>query len=259
MEIKSYFEWSQLSVVFADFGNITAFNEGSPMYSSPIKLYSGVTNPIKIRCLDSDQKRVNVSNITIQTALFEASTNNVLASNIATAVDSANGKMMTTYTASQLSSLPSGLYELGMTGVDANAVVYPIFMDDAHSTRLVVELCPGPISANTAPVDLQWTTLGNTYVTTQAIDLSHRPLNSSLATACIDLNNYTGNIIAQGASITNPTDSDYANVSMVNYANTSGLVLQNISGAFQTIRLMMDNTSNITAVSDVVTGGNIRL
>lgn len=53
--IKSYFVPQKIRATFVGIGNICDVQEKT-VYSAPIKLYSGVNNPIKIKCLNSIKK-----------------------------------------------------------------------------------------------------------------------------------------------------------------------------------------------------------
>jgi hypothetical protein len=257
MEIKSYFEWYHLRAIFPSSESSYSFKEESIMYTNPIKLYSGVDNPIKVRCLDSEQKRVNVSNMTIQLNIFESETNNVLATSNASSIDNANGKILSQFNSNQLEGLDFGDYEIAMTSQDINGNIYPIYMDDNYTSRLPLTLLRGPVNANSEPIDLLWTNNDNSGVTSQYVNLSDRPILSTLATACLNLNSYSGNVVAQGSIITTPSETDFANISYVNYSNTSGLVFQNVEGSYGTIRFLLD--AAIGNANSYILGGNVRI
>ena len=67
MLFRSYFVG--ISDATSDIGKV-GYHEAITMYSTPLTIYSGVNNPIKISCMNSDQKLINVSNVDIQCGLF---------------------------------------------------------------------------------------------------------------------------------------------------------------------------------------------
>jgi len=232
------------------------------MYANPIKLYSGVNNPIKIQCMNTDQKKIDVSNVTIQLGLFEPETENELIINTAFGIDSANGIVGGLFTPSELDCLTFGFYELGITAFENSGNVYPVFINDSFGSRLPVQYCKGPVLGNSEPIAMTWVDSMAVGVVSNDVDLSSRPMNSTLATMCANLVNYTGNIVAQGTMISTPTSSDFGNISYSSYTNSNGPIFQSVSGSYAWIRFVLDGADpnhwgNISANS-VVTWSNIR-
>lgn len=276
--IKTYFENREtrvqayivgISSVTSDVG-LVGYNEAKVVYSIPLKLYSGVTNPIKVSCLNSDQKTVNVSTVNIQCGLFQAGTENELIVANAANIDAANGVVQVTFTPSQLAPLDFGFYEVAMTATDANLNVYPIYIDDNYGSRLPVQFLKGPVLAYANALPVQWTDQPTTGVTSQNINLTERPMGSTLATLQTNLGNattgYTGNIIAQGTMVTIPLSVDWGNISSTFYSNISGNVTQNVVGSFALIRFIADgidpngwgNTSS-SNISNVINFSSVRI
>jgi hypothetical protein len=233
------------------------------VYSTPITLYSGVNNPIKIQALNSDQKRIDVSNIAVQFGLFECNSENELISITASNVDAANGVVEATLTPSLLAPLDFGYYEIALIGTDLNSNVYPIYIDDNYGSRLTATLKKGPVLAYGDPLPVNFFDTVGVGVVSSEIDLTHRPQNSTLVTLQANLNSYTGNIIAQGSLISGPSSTDWGNISSTLYSNVSEPVFQNVNGAYACIRFILDsadpNGNGTVFANSFVSNANIRI
>ena len=265
--IKAYFENQEARILayVVGFGNI-GYNQGVAVYSTPVSLYSGTNNPIKIQCLNSDQKRINVSNVTVQLGVFQPGTQNELIVKTATNVDSANGVIETILTSSDLAPLDFGQYEIALVAVDEFNNAYPVYINDYYGSRLPTSLSKGPVLAYPDPIPVVWTDQSGIGVCSDAINLTTRPMNSTTATACMHLNSYTGNAIFSGTLVSSPTNTDWGNVSSTYYSNVSGLVFQNVEGSFAWIRIILDSIDpngygNISPsnIANYIMGGNIRI
>ena len=259
--IKAYPEKNKLLAYVVGFDTIGA-DQGVAVYSTPISLYSGVNNPIKIQCLNSDQKRIDVSNVTIQLGLFQPNTQNELVVKTATNIDAANGVVQATFTVGDLAPLDFGFYEVAVVATDLAGDSYPVYVNDYYGSRLTTTLSKGPILAYPDPINVVWTDQSGVGVCSDAINLTTRPMNSTTATLCANLVAYSGNILAQGTLVSLPTNTDWGNVSSTYYSNVSGLVFQNVEGSFAWLRFVLDNADpngwgNLSA-NTYINGGNIR-
>ena len=272
--IRTYFENKEpkIRAQIVGFSNantgigLIGYNEDRVMYSTPLQLFSGVNNPVKISCLNSDQKRINVSNVNIQCGLFVPNTQNELITANATNIDSANGIVEIIFTPSQLAPLDFGLYEVALTATDANLNCYPIYIDDNYNSRLTTRLSKGPVLAYDDPIPLSFTDTVDVGVVSNNIDLTQRPMNSTTATVCANLIAYTGNIIGQGSLVTIPFPNDWGNVSSSYYANVTGLVFQNMIGSFALARFVIEGIDphgygNVSPsnIALYINGANIRI
>jgi hypothetical protein len=272
--VKAYFEDKNTKILAYIVGfssategiGIVGYNEVRTVYSTPLVIYSGVNNPIKIQCLNSDQKRINVSNANIQCGLFVPNTQNELITANATSIDSANGVVEIIFTPSQISPLDFGMYEIGLVATDANLNAYPVYIDDNYGSRLSIRLDKGPVLAYPDPTPLTFLDVTDVGVVSNQINLTNRPMNSTLATLCANLVLYTGNIIAQGSLVSIPLPTDWANISLTGYSNAAGLVFQNVSGSFAWLRFVLDTidpskTGNLSPsnIAAYISGGNIRI
>ena len=272
--IKAYFEGEEnkilayfvgISDATSDIGKV-GYHEAITMYSTPLTIYSGVNNPIKISCMNSDQKLINVSNVDIQCGLFVPNTQNELITANARNIDSANGIVEIIFTPSQLAPLDFGFYEIGVVATDANLNAWPVYINDFYGSRLTVTLAKGPVLAYSDPTPVVFSDVTDIGVVSNPINLTGRPMNSTLATLCANIVSYTGNIVAQGSTVTIPTPVDWGNVSATYYANAAGLYFQSVSGSFAWIRFVLDaidptRTGNLSPsnVAAFISGGNIRI
>lgn len=260
--VRSYFYPNQILAQLVGIGNIGQ-NEECVVYSTPISLFAGVFNPIKIQCLNSDQKRIDVSNVSIAVSLFPAGGQYDLATVVGTGVDTANGVIEAVFTPSNLAPLDYGFYDLAVTATDQNGNIYPVYIDDNYGTRLQTSLAKGPVLAYANPIDFNFVDSTGQGVISSQINATARPMGSTTATACINLVAYTGNVWSQGSMVTTPTQNDWANISAVYYSNVSGPVFQNVLGSYAWLRFTLPDADprgwgNVT-VNNFVTGGNIRL
>ena len=272
--VKAYFEGEQTKIQAYIVGisnaaegiGLVGYNNYTDVYSTPITLYSGVNNPIKISCLNSDQKPINVSNINIQVGLFQPGTQNELITANAAGVDSANGVVEIIFTPSQLAPLDFGLYEIGMAATDANLNAWPIYINDFFGSRLSTRLSKGPVLAYSNPTPVVFVDQVDVGVVSNQINLTNRPMGSTTATLCANIVAYSGNIVAQGTMLSVPLPNDWGNISSTYYANASGLYFQSVVGSFAWIRFVLDsidpNGSGNLSPSNVamyISGGNIRI
>lgn len=260
--IKVYPEKNHIRAQVVGFDNIAEYSEVF-MYSNPIVIYTGVNNPIKITCLNSDQKKIDVSNVSIQFGLFEPNTENELVSIIASPIDTANGVVQATLTSSDLAPFDVGDYEIALSALDNTGNVYPVYINDFFGSRLKTSLRKGPTMGMQDPMPLTFLDTPGIGVVSNQINLMTRPINSTVATMSCNLISYTGNVVAQGTLISIPTNLDWGNVSAIYYSNTSGYVMQSVIGSFAWTRFLLDSAdptgNGNVIVSTFVTNGNIRI
>lgn len=276
--IKTYWEGENTKILayIVGFSNETSgiglvgYNEVKTVYSVPLSIYSGVNNPIKIQCLNSDQKKINVSNANIQVGVFVPGTQHELFVANAANIDAANGVVSVTFLPSQLEPLNFGMYEVAVTATDANLNVFPVYINDNYGSRLPFQLLKGPVLAYANAIPIQWTDQSGIGVCSQNIDLTNRPMGSTLATLQTNLGNatmgYTGNITIQASMITIPLPVDWANVGSAYYSNVSGSVFQNASGSYAMMRFIVNGidptgAGNVSSsnISNVVSFSSVRI
>lgn len=233
------------------------------MYSRPITVFYGVDNPIRITFLNADQKAANLTNITANVNVFSPGTQYQWITKPVTIANATAGQANITFTSSDLAPLELGFYEIGMTANYGNSNATPVFLNDNYLGRITMDLQLGPVSSELDPIPVSFTDTSGIGVVSDQIDLTVRPTGDTTATFCANLvQPYTGNIIAQGTMVTNPTNNDFGNIIVENYSNVSGNVMFNVLGSYATIRFIVDaidpwGNSNVI-VSDYIDCGKIR-
>jgi len=236
-QIKAYFE---RNYIWGYFASDTSTKESYiTMYSIPVSLYSGVNNPVQIFCLNSDQKKIDVSNLSVQMSLFQPNTQNELITVSTSSIDAANGRVIGYFTPSDLSGLEFGMYEIAVTATDGSNV-WPVYVDDTYGTRLKTTIQKGPVMAYVDPVSVNFTDVPGVGVVSGQIDLTNRPIHSTLATLQIALNDYTGNVISQATTVSSPSLNDWANVGITSFTSFTGNTFINVPGSFSGIRFIVD-------------------
>lgn len=233
-----------LAQIVDDYINQLGYDtEWRQVYSREITAFQGVNNPVKITFLNTDQKTANIANLTISVNLFTPETQYQWLSKTANVANASTGIAWVTFTSSDLQPLEYGMYEIGMTATDVNSgQVTPVYLNDNYQGRLTFNLLPGPVSTQTPPVGITFTDVPLSGVVSNYIDLTVRPQGDSTLTFFANLIvPYTGNIIAQGAMITNPVyPSDFANIVVENYSNFSGNTMLNVLGTYSTMVFLVD-------------------
>jgi hypothetical protein len=272
--IRAYFEDENTKVLaFIDGFNsattgigVVGYNEAVPVFSTPLTIYSGINNPIKISCLNSDQKPINVSNANIQAGLFEPGTQNEVVTANSINIDSANGVVQIIFTPSQTAALDFGMYELALVAYDSDLNALPVYINDFFGSRLNVRLSKGPVVGYATPIPVVYTDQPGIGVVSNQINLTQRPMGSTLATLQANLNMYTGNIIAQGSLVSIPFENDFGNISATYYSNVSGNIFQNVQGSYAVIQFIIDGidpsrTGNQSSsnIANVINFSSIRI
>ena len=261
-EIKSYFSENFVIAQIADV-NPMIHEEYRQVYARSVKLYQGVYNPVKILCLNTDQKPIDVTNSSIQFSLFEPNTECELFTVTATPVDTANGVVQINLTPGQIAALDFGSYEMAITNSDQNGNIYPCYVSDNYNARLNVDLLKGPIQGLMQAIPLSFTDIPSVGLISNQVNLTDRPITSTLLTLEANLQAYTGNIVALGSLVSQPTIGDFANISSTYYSNVSGFVMQNVIGTYAVIEFLLDSadpsgrTGNIFS-NNFITNANIR-
>ena len=114
------------------------------MYARNIKIYKGVDNLLRLSFVNQDQKNISILGKTIRLQVFHPDKTAVL--NLAattTDSDGLSGIAYVTFTADQMATIPSGLYNYAVvvtSGEGDNQVAYA---DDNYGAGGVIELIDG--------------------------------------------------------------------------------------------------------------------
>jgi hypothetical protein len=242
----------------------TILQEERFVYSRPITVFQGVQNNIKIWFLNTDQKPVDISNISVTFNLFTPATQYQWLSKPVNDYDSANGVAIINLLSSDLAPLALGFYEVGMTATSLiDSSVTPVYLNDNYQGRLSLNLEPGPVSALTPPIPVTFTDTSHVGVVSDNIDLTVRPSgNNNLTFGANLILPYTGNIVAQASMVTNPVNADFGNVVIENYSNVSGPIMFNVPGTFAVMRFLLSaldpNGNGNVVANNYITSSSVR-
>ena len=223
------------------------------MYSRPVKMYSGLNNPIKILCFNQDQKLVDISNTAIQFNVFYPGAQDLIISKAASVANSnvSLGLSQVTLGSTDLAGLTHGFYEIGITGTDQFGNVTTLYIDDNYGSRLGLELLPGPVSADVDPIQLTFLSTsqpqyGNIAgIKSQNVNLTNTPRGNTNYTIQANLVQYTGDFITQATVVSEPTwPSDFGNIAVSSYANYTGPIMETVSGTFAWLTVFLDGTGS---------------
>lgn len=122
------------------------------VYSSPIKVYQGIDNPIQVLVKNQDQKKANIAGYTVQMDIQDF-TNNVTVwsgnvnfnSNVGGNITLGQGTI--TITANTLANLEQRFYHLTTRTISSTNTQRPLYIDDNHSAVLDLEVLPGYLNS----------------------------------------------------------------------------------------------------------------
>lgn len=118
------------------------------MYNHVIELYKGTDNPVQVRFLNQDQKKVDVTNYTFVVAVMNPDERKTVLYPTLTVTDAANGQGTVTITEEQMDSLDAMRYTLAIKGT-VNGVEAPVYSDDNFNMSVDLHVNDGflPLSA----------------------------------------------------------------------------------------------------------------
>lgn len=227
------------------------------MYSKPIKIYIGINNPIKILCLNDDQKAVDITGLSIQLNVFEPTTRALLISKPATNVDYsvALGISSVTIGYPDLAGLDIGSYEIGLTATDNSGNVTTLYVDCNYTSRLPLELKKGPVENINSPVFLGFSVdSSNANIVSQFVSLANAPANDTNFSVQTDLIAYSGNLHFQASNVANPNSTSFSDLSITNYSNYTGTIIStaNSNGNVSWLAILLDNTTNVSVTANSI-------
>jgi hypothetical protein len=242
-------------------GTETTLTEYYQLYSRPIKLYYGSTNPLKVTFLTADQKAVNMTNINVCFNLFEVGSQEVLLSKTGNIANANSGVATITILPTDISNLELGYYEAAFSAVDSTGAVTAVYTDDHYGSRITVDLDAGPVNVLPPATQLNFTVYpvnGINANVSQQINLTSRNTGVTTFTMQGNLDTYTGNVIFQGTLSGQPTESDFSNIAVTNYSNVSGPIILSAAGTFAYIQVYLDGTTANANASCPIYNANLR-
>jgi len=125
--IHSYLYTPKIRIQISDL-SVTNIQERR-VYNHVIELYKGTDNPVQVRFLNQDQKKVDVTNYTFVVAVMNPDQGQTIFYPTLTVTDAANGQGTVTFTEEQMNNLDAMRYTLAIKGT-VNGVEAPVYSDD---------------------------------------------------------------------------------------------------------------------------------
>ena len=125
--IHSYLYTPKIRIIISDL-SVTNIQERR-VYNHVIELYKGTDNPVQVRFLNQDQKKVDVTNYTFVVAVMNPDQGQTIFNPTLTVNDAVNGQGTVTFTEEELASLDAMRYTLAIKGT-VNGVEAPVYSDD---------------------------------------------------------------------------------------------------------------------------------
>ena len=205
--IRTYLSNNSIVGILSD-SDLTINTIDKTYFARPVKLYTGLNNPVTIICLDDTQSPVDLSNISLTVNVFDSSTDCLILSKSAT--NSANvllGTSTVTFTNTDFANVDPGFYQIGIVVTDPDYNQTPLFINDNFGSLLTSEFLPGPvIEANIPPICLNFLSTnepiyGNLAgIRSQLITMLNQPIQGNTEfTLQANLVSFTGNIHMQAA------------------------------------------------------------
>jgi len=125
--IHSYLYTPKIRIIISDM-SITNRQERR-VYNHVIELYKGTDNPVQVRFLNQDQKKVDVTNYTFVVAVMNPDQGQTIFNPTLTVTNAAAGQGTVTITEEQMNNLDAMRYTLAIKGT-VNGVEAPVYSDD---------------------------------------------------------------------------------------------------------------------------------
>jgi hypothetical protein len=221
-------------------------------YAKPIKLHKGVNNPVQFNIKNNHQKKVNVGGSTFVLNVIEPETGVALLSKTLTVTDGINGILTTDFSKSDMQTFDKNKYHYGIVCTQGDGVEYPVYVDENFDASGTIEVRGDAYPV--VPVSTQPTigvyTDGVALTTTVSID----PENTGLHTVAYTLDNFVGEILAQGYYDDGENTSHWVDIKTSTYASaTTGVQTVNFQGIFTGIRFKITKTSgDVTTIQHIV-------
>jgi len=125
--IHSYLYTPKIGIIISDL-SVTNIQERR-VYNHVIELYKGTDNPVQVRFLNQDQKKVDVTNYTFVVAVMNPDQGQTIFNPTLTVTNAAAGQGTVTITEEQMNNLDAMRYTLAIKGT-VNGVEAPVYSDD---------------------------------------------------------------------------------------------------------------------------------
>lgn len=138
--IQSYLYTPKIRIQISDMG-VTNIQERR-VYNHVIQLYKGTDNPVQVRFLNQDQKKVDVTNYTFVVAVMNTDQGQTIFYPTLTVTDAAAGQGTVTITEEQMNNLDAMRYTLAIKGT-VNGVEAPVYSDDNFNMSVDLQVNDG--------------------------------------------------------------------------------------------------------------------
>lgn len=125
--IHSYLYTPKIRIQISDL-SVTNIQERR-VYNHVIELYKGTDNPVQVRFLNQDQKKVDVTNYTFVVAVMNPDQGQTIFNPTLIVTNAAAGQGTVTITEEQMNNLDAMRYTLAIKGT-VNGVEAPVYSDD---------------------------------------------------------------------------------------------------------------------------------
>lgn len=145
--VQAYLYPNTVEVQILDTSIFTTRNR--QVYTRPITVYQGIDNPIQLRALNQDQKRVDLTGYTMQ-AQIQDPVNQVLVETMdVTWANIQLGQGTFTISANTVNSLEQRYYKLTFKTIQTNTnAERPVYVDDNYGVPLDLQVLPAYYSAS---------------------------------------------------------------------------------------------------------------
>lgn len=146
--IKAYLYDQKVEVQILDTSIFTVRNK--IVYSTPVKVYQGIDNPIQVVVKNQDQKKVNLTGYVMQADIQDPQNEVTVNSYAVTWANIQQGLGTFTIDSSTVNSLEQRFYKLTFRTINQSTdAEKPVYVDDNHGVPLDIEILPAYYATTT--------------------------------------------------------------------------------------------------------------
>jgi len=239
--VPVYLYDNNLTVLYSD---VTVPNRGDKVYQRDLKAYKGVDNTIKLQVKNNDQKKVDMSNRTVQFNVVDRANRVNYITKTAENVNATNGLFSVTLSENDLLDLEGQWYNYSITVLNADNTKNVAYTDDAFEAKGNIQVIDAvyPDFVDSAQLELLQ---GTEY--TPAVDANaDLNKNTALHTAQVQFSSvFTGTITAQASMSTSISqdNNEFFDVASVDYINQASTDYFTFAGVYAQVRFRVQTTS----------------
>lgn len=226
------------------YSDVTVPNRGDKVYQRDLKAYKGVNNTVKLQVKNNDQKKVDMSNRTVQFNIVDRSNRINYVTKTAENVNASNGLFSVTLSEGDLLDLDGQWYNYSITVINNDGTKNVAYADDAFEAKGNIQIIDAVYPDFSESSELLL--LGGTEYTSAVdarADLNHNP---ALHTVQVYFGSaFTGTVRAQASMSTSiqSSNDEFFDVSVQNYTVEAGPVYFNFTGIYAQVRFQVETTS----------------